>query len=297
MGAWLYIQRGDLVTGRAYLNRGVEVSEQVNDPTALAFTLHKRGISEVAEGEWDRAHADFERAVSMIRQTGTSWASAGVLYGMGHLYLVTGETGAATRYFDELFDLARGSSDMRVISPFIHAQCVLAERDLLAGKSEAALTRLMAVRDRGEIFEGTLNRMPSILAWAYLDTGAVDKAQEIIMKAITGAADWSTTVFGKAERADALRVGALVALRQERWSDARAALQQSLDVAKQTACLYAEAKALAVYGQLHVAEGKPERAREQYEAALAICGRLGERLYAGEIERALSELEEGDEAV
>ena len=46
---------------------------------------------------------------------------------------------------------------------------------------------------------------------------------------------------------------------------------------------YAEAKALAVYGQLHQAKGEPALARERFAEARAICTRQGERLYAQQI--------------
>jgi len=55
-------------------------------------------------------------------------------------------------------------------------------------------------------------------------------------------------------------------------------------------CPYAEAKALYVYGRLHMAQGEPERARERFTAASAILDQLGERLYAEHIERALAEI-------
>jgi hypothetical protein len=54
---------------------------------------------------------------------------------------------------------------------------------------------------------------------------------------------------------------------------------------------YAEAKARYGYGQLYAAKGESEPAREQYRAALAILDRLGERLYAEHVERALAELD------
>jgi hypothetical protein len=53
---------------------------------------------------------------------------------------------------------------------------------------------------------------------------------------------------------------------------------------------YAEAKALAVYGDLLVARGHQSRARDQYAAALAILRSLGEVLYTKRIEQALVEM-------
>ena len=53
---------------------------------------------------------------------------------------------------------------------------------------------------------------------------------------------------------------------------------------------YAKAKALSTYGDLLVARVQPEQAREQYEAALGILHRLGERPYAERIERAMEKM-------
>jgi hypothetical protein len=53
---------------------------------------------------------------------------------------------------------------------------------------------------------------------------------------------------------------------------------------------YAEAKALFAYGQLRIQQCEPQQANECFEAALAICSRLGERLYAQRIEQALAGL-------
>ncbi len=89
---------------------------------------------------------------------------------------------------------------------------------------------------------------------------------------------------------DALRIKALLATRQGRWEEAEAALKEVLALCQAMPYPYAEAKALYVYGQLHEAKGEPERARERYEQALAICNRLGERLYAERIEGALMAL-------
>jgi tetratricopeptide (TPR) repeat protein len=83
---------------------------------------------------------------------------------------------------------------------------------------------------------------------------------------------------------DGLRVLAMVRMRQERWEEACALLQESIELCRAMPYPYAEAKALYVYGQLHAARGEPESAAEKYQAALAICDRLGEGLYRPHIE-------------
>jgi len=89
--------------------------------------------------------------------------------------------------------------------------------------------------------------------------------------------------------ADALRVQALLCLQQHRWDEAQAALEEAIALCRAMPYPYAEAKALYVYGLLHQAKGEPTQARERLEAALAILNRLGERLYAEQVEQALAE--------
>ena len=89
---------------------------------------------------------------------------------------------------------------------------------------------------------------------------------------------------------DALRMEAAVWIRQQRWDEAEAALEEALALARPMPYPYAEAKALATYGDLLVASGHPERARDQYDAALAILRPLGEVPYTERIERALAEM-------
>jgi hypothetical protein len=83
---------------------------------------------------------------------------------------------------------------------------------------------------------------------------------------------------------------ALVRLSQERWEEARVLPEEAIALCRGMPYPYAEAKAPYVYGQLHAAKGEPEQAREQYEAALTICDRLGEGLYRPHIEHALAEV-------
>jgi tetratricopeptide (TPR) repeat protein len=90
--------------------------------------------------------------------------------------------------------------------------------------------------------------------------------------------------------ADVLRVRALLATRQGRWQEAEVTLEESLALCRAMPYPYAEAKALYVSGQFHAARGEPERACAHFEEALAILSRLGERLYAEHIERALTAL-------
>jgi hypothetical protein len=89
---------------------------------------------------------------------------------------------------------------------------------------------------------------------------------------------------------DVLHVRSLLALYEERWEEAALTLEELLRRCRQAPYPWLEAKALHVSGQLYAAQQEPAVARKTYEQALAICARLGERLYANEIERAVADL-------
>jgi tetratricopeptide (TPR) repeat protein len=167
------------------------------------------------------------------------------------------------------------------------AQSVLAERDLLSGRVDSAYARLEPLLDPpGQEAATVTMRMLALVAWAELALGRIEQATARVAECLVR----SRPEHCHFARPDARRVEALLAIAQERWADAQAALDEALAIARAMPYPYAEAKGLYVYGQLHAAEGKPEQAREKYEVALVICARLGEGLYRPYIERALQEL-------
>jgi tetratricopeptide (TPR) repeat protein len=152
------------------------------------------------------------------------------------------------------------------------------------GTPSAACARLASLLDPPDPQNIAVTWALPLLAWAYGDLGELKRAERLAKQAVVLA----TKQEQRLALLDALRVSALVAIRTRRWPEAAAALQEAIALARAMHYPYAEAKAHSVYGQLHAARGEPERARERYEAALAICARLGERLYAGHIEQALA---------
>jgi tetratricopeptide (TPR) repeat protein len=125
-----------------------------------------------------------------------------------------------------------------------------------------------------------------LLAWAHLELGNLTQAETLAARASAQA----TATMRRLELMGALRVSAQIAIGQQHWQEAMSTLEETITSCQAMPYRYAEAKALYVYGQLHVARGEPAQARARFEAALAICARLGERLYAEHIERALAAL-------
>jgi len=154
----------------------------------------------------------------------------------------------------------------------------------VAGDAAAAYARLEPLLDRLGLQERQVTPLLPLLAWAQLELDRDEQA------AVTLAACHARR--GRLWLVDALRVRAMLAMKQQQWQDAAASLDESLALCRAMPYPYAEAKALYVYGQFHTAKGEPDLAREQYHAALAICERLGEGLYRPHIERALAALGE-----
>lgn len=166
-----------------------------------------------------------------------------------------------------------------------YGQTVRAECDLCQGRAEDVRRRLVPLFARFPLEEWGINTVIPVLAATHLELGDTSEAEVLLER---GAA----CARGRDDRVtlvDVLRVQEQVAARRGDWPEAEKKLEECLSLARAMPYPYAKAKALYVYGQLHTAKREPARAR--YETALAILGRLGERLYAEQIERALDRLE------
>jgi tetratricopeptide (TPR) repeat protein len=277
---------GAFAVAQPYLARALAMAERLGDPTVLVLILSERSMTMFPFGEWEQAWADGERAAGLARQIGPSCRATVTRFCVGQLALVRGDEELAVANFEEAFDLAAASGDTRVLR---WVQTALAERDLVEAHPDRAQQRLLPLLDRFGEPETLVTLLLPFLAWAHLDLGAVEEAEMVVLQAVMRARAHGLRVG----LVDGLRVQAMMLARRERWQPAAEALEEALNLARAAPFPYAEAKALFVYGQLHAARGEPVRARERYEAALTILNRLGERLYAVHVERALHGLAPG----
>jgi tetratricopeptide (TPR) repeat protein len=276
----LYRTRGQFGEACLWAERACDVAAQQGDPTAISFMWYNLGETAFYQGDWQKARSAFERAAAVMRELPPSWISTYALLGLGRMGLAEGHFAAAQR---DLADATARSDDFNELQVVRCAQSILAERDLLEGKPAQALARLEPLLDRDEQREIHVTMLLPMLAWAAYDLGDVERAEGVVAQSIERA----RTQRCQLALVDALRIAAIIQIRQRRARQAQTSLLEALDLSSAMPYPYAAAKSRYVTGQLHLARGEPEQARAQFDEALAICTDLGERLYAAHLERAI----------
>jgi tetratricopeptide (TPR) repeat protein/DNA-binding XRE family transcriptional regulator len=257
-------------------DRAVAVAEQVGDPAQTLQLYLNRGRCAFLTGNWKEARLDYERATHLKGQAHQHYGAHYDLLSLGELCLAEGQWEIASEQLTEGIRLAERSNDF--VGLWFGAHC-LAEWELLEGHPETARARLAPhLKEQGDVWPAAL------LAWAELDLGREDQAEAWLAQS----QQWAISTQDRLATVEALRIQARLAMRQQRWSEAQGALEEALGLTLGQP--YEEAKTRYVSGVVAAQHGEPVLARERLEAALAILQRLGERLYAKQVEQALISL-------
>jgi hypothetical protein len=278
----------DFAQARVYLERFRTLGEQPQAQPNWGDALGLTGELAYYRSEWPRARDLWVQQAAIVQRadpSNTSWRAIYMCLWPGMMDLNEGREERGVENLEMAIARAEGFDDVQALT---YAQTALAERDLLAGQATDALARLTPLVQNREVRVALLEvaQLLPLLAWAELEAGQVTQAAKTLETHLASTAGSAIRVF----RPNALRVRALVAIAQGRCAQAETALEEAVALAHGMPYPHAEAKALYVYGQLHAAKGEPDLARGKYQAALAICARLGEGLYRPHIERALAEI-------
>jgi len=283
MRAAVYLARGQFVQERQCLEEMLTLVAPRGDRTLIAQVLSRRGKNAFLQGDWTQARQDLEEALHMYPPRIYSGAAQFLPFPLGVLRQAEGRRAEARGWFAEVLRTRRGNSLL-----VVHwTQAALAEASILAGHPGQARARLDPYLLQGQAEEelGVTQLLP-VLAWAYLALDAPERADALLRQAMSRAQAQQV----RPVLAEALRIRGLLSLRQARWPEAQAALEEAQALCQVMPAPYLEAKVLYSYGLLHLAQGEPVLARARLEAALALLNRLGERLYAEHVERALTPL-------
>ncbi|HYM29208.1 MAG TPA: hypothetical protein VET66_13735, partial [Steroidobacteraceae bacterium] len=274
---------GEFAAAGRFIDRALTVAERMGDPTQIALMLCNRGQIAFSAGDWTLTRAHSERARELAAQIGATWVAAWPPLVRGLLDLATGATNAGVEGLQRAIALAESTSDVEALRL---AHTALAERELLEGDAPVAHARLTPLLDRPGQQESSVTTLMPILAWACLARGDADQASAFLDQcASRAAAEGMRPIL-----VHALRVRGLLHARQGERDAARAAFAESLALARAMPHPYAEAQALWAEGTTLAQCGDHAGAQVALSGALALCARLGERLYAEHVERALRAL-------
>jgi tetratricopeptide (TPR) repeat protein len=276
-------RQGEFEQSWSYNARALALAERRGDHTWIAFVLYNRGHIAFFRGDWDQARTDAEQAWASFRRIRDSWGTAFALYLLGRLCLAEGQWSEATRHLDEAIASVGSRGDLQALRWIRGA---LAERDLLEGRPATAQARLGPLLDRPGLEENDVTPLLPLVAWAHLESGDVAVAEDVVAQAIARAQAQKY----RPALVLALRVLAMLAMRQGRWTDAEQALEEGLAATRTMSYPYAEAHLLRLQGEMHVHKGDLEAARQHLEAARAIYQRLGARKDSEQVEGLLAGL-------
>jgi tetratricopeptide (TPR) repeat protein len=268
------IQIGDFRAAQISSDRALALTDRVGAPIQLAWTYCNHGLVAYYAGDWRRAFLDFETADSIYSGPGRMADLGQSRWCMALVLLAQGKIKDASRLLEGAIALAEAHEEMGA-EILQAAQAKLAERDLMAGEPRVACARIEQVFERLQARPGLATRLLPLLAWAYLELGDMDRAEHLGRDALTSAEVGQQ----KLTLVEAWRTSGMIAIHQQRWSDAQTMLERSVALSQSMSYPYAEARALYTIGLMHLQQGQLGPASQCFRAAQDICIRLGEHLY------------------
>jgi class 3 adenylate cyclase/tetratricopeptide (TPR) repeat protein/DNA-binding XRE family transcriptional regulator len=280
-----YLQSGEWEQAAAAIEVALDLNKQSGNQMFYGSSTFLKGLLEYHRGDWAAARHWFERAQRHYGHSSREETHAYAPIGPGLIRAVTGDLEEGLRYLQEAISICQEEG-----VPFIlhRAQREMAEVELVLGRTAEARMQLQSIVEASgyETYNDVTPLLP-LLAWTSIELGDESQAEALLERAALQA---------QAQRhylalLDVLRVRGLLCIKQQHWQEGREVLDQALALAQGMPHPYAEAKVLYTAGCLEAAHGDPAIARQHFTAALTICSRLGERLYAEPIEREVSALD------
>ncbi|GAC1644812.1 MAG: hypothetical protein NVS4B2_34440 [Chloroflexota bacterium] len=285
--ALIYRDMGEFEKSREFRGRSAEVTERMGDMANHSFALASLGEIMFFLGDWAAAQDYLDRALTTIRSLSTSWFSFLPPFLLGHLFAARGDFAMAEDYVRQALELALQGEHRHGVR---RAVDLLAEIDLMQGRSEAALARFTGIVDLDSLDESdsSLTETLPVAAWARLGCGDVDGAVALAQHATKRATEERAIV----ELLAAQRVAGMALAAHGQIDDAMQAFDQSVDLARQIQYPYALARAL--YEQALVLQGIGEdaRGRSSLREALGLFQQLGAAKYVELTREALTNPEQ-----
>jgi len=241
--AYIFALRGAFTASMDHMDRSLPLAESLGNAANRSFTLAMRGWIAALRGDWQAARADLDQVPALSREADRSWYSTYPLIFRARLFLAEGDLATATALVTEALVLAESSGDLQARR---WAAITMAEIEILEGHPAAARDRLVPLLDRPDLEECDVTTFLPVLGWAHLELGDVNQAAREVARALARARPEGMRLV----IVEALRVQAMVALRQERWEEAERCLEEGITLARAMPYPAAEARLLHLQGQI-----------------------------------------------
>ncbi len=246
-----------------YMERALTIAERIGNLDNIAFVLGGLGDLLTTLGQWKEAREHLERAVALLGEERTPNAG-NPLFTLGVLAMYEGKWDEAATLLNEALAVSQQTGNRHAVA---ERKSVVAELDILTGRPAEAVHRL----EDGVVTEDASPSYQAVLARALLETGAVERASQVVMYALHRMrADESPS-----EGFEVLLAHGMVLTRQGLIQEAASAFNEALGNARTSSAPYAEAGILFQLGLLEQQRGDPDEARTRLDDALVIFRRLG----------------------
>ena len=290
MLAQAQIWRGELREAKRCAQEALEITTtQFGDATYLIDSQFFLGEIAFIHGEWPTARQYFDAAIASAAGDDRQFAGEERLVSLAHLNIAEGRVEAGMRALHGEAVSEGNKALSKVARLFDYEELpktlALAEYELFAGDPDAAAQRLQTIADAPD---ARFSSLPGLLAQAYIRRRRLDEAKALLDQSLP----LLRTEELRLSLIDALSAQAMLAAGHHQWPSTQSALDEALRIARAIPAPYAEVKLLALAAEIALARKRSDEARQLNESALAICDRLGERLYRERIQRTLDTLEE-----
>ncbi len=283
-GACYFLKRPQ--DGIRYLETAIAYYERTDHKASAAEAYNNLAINLVLIGQWDRAQAALEKALS-IAQDVDGPEQPMILDSLGELLMLRGELDEAKNLLERAVALATemGHNWYRCQTHRTLGRCCLAMKQIESALTQAksALTLAELIGDRQAICESRL-----LLGEASLHAGRVDEVKEALLKLDELITDSETDLLLAGE---SQRLHGLVEMQESQAALAAQHFGRSVSIFNLLGDPYRSARAHYDLGQAY-AVSQPEDAPEQFEQAIRFFSELGARLDLVRAEAAASALDQ-----
>jgi predicted ATPase/DNA-binding SARP family transcriptional activator len=218
------ISRGDLVVAATDCRAAADLFERFSDDRGLARVLIALGIALWGQGDYPGAADAHDRAAALFDTLRDGWGSALALVLRARTALDDADP-TLTQRLDQAERAARRSGDEHVLAAALVQRARAEIADGQFGEAVRYAQESLELNEHHGHREGTLGSL-HVLGLAWVGQGNYDPAADVFVRALTTA----LAMQHGGATAESLDCLAIVASRQQRWTDAALALAASDDI-------------------------------------------------------------------